>query len=196
MFEGLPVKRVGTLVRVDQASQRAPTSMDDMAVPQEARWGVDTRTSNDPRDRHWWPNGEHNPQQPTTQSTESVMAKVLADARIDEMLATAERHRLRQLGRRQRHRATEEPYADHPRQTTRPYPAIVNLSTTSNADAETTKANMSKPDNPAEPGRRRTLCDAISRLMGEPTAKEKPMGKISPQTEVVADLLKAARTTR
>ncbi len=21
------------------------------------RWGVDTRTSNDPRDRYWWPNG-------------------------------------------------------------------------------------------------------------------------------------------
>ena len=62
------------------------------------------------------------------------MAKVLADARIDEMLATAERHRLRQLARRQRHRATEEPTADHPRQTTRPYPPIVDLSTTSNAE--------------------------------------------------------------
>ena len=45
-------------------------------------------------------------------------AKVLADARIDEMVATAERHRLRQLARRQRHRATEEPTADHRRQTT------------------------------------------------------------------------------
>jgi hypothetical protein len=64
------------------------------------------------------------------------MVKVLADARIDEMLATAERHRLRQLARRQRHRATEEPTADRPRQTTRPYPPIVNLSTTSNADAD------------------------------------------------------------
>jgi hypothetical protein len=21
------------------------------------RWGVDTRTSDDPRDRYWWPNG-------------------------------------------------------------------------------------------------------------------------------------------
>ena len=21
------------------------------------RWGADTRTSNDPRDRYWWPNG-------------------------------------------------------------------------------------------------------------------------------------------
>ena len=21
------------------------------------RWGVDTRTSHDPRDRYWWPNG-------------------------------------------------------------------------------------------------------------------------------------------
>ena len=57
------------------------------------------------------------------------MAKVLADARIDEMLATAERHRLRQLARRQRHRATEKPSADHSRQTTRPYPPIVDLST-------------------------------------------------------------------
>jgi hypothetical protein len=34
------------------------------------------------------------------------MAKLLADARSDEMLATGERHRLRQLTRRQRHRAT------------------------------------------------------------------------------------------
>jgi hypothetical protein len=72
------------------------------------------------------------------------MAKLLADARINEMLVTAERYRLRQFARRQRHRATEEPTA--------------------------------------EPGRRRTLCDAISRLMGEATAKENPMGKISPQT--------------
>ncbi len=72
------------------------------------------------------------------------MAKLLADARIDEMLATAERHRLRQLARRQRHRATEEPTA--------------------------------------ESVRRRTPCDAISRLMGELPAKENPVGKISPQT--------------
>jgi len=64
------------------------------------------------------------------------MAKVLADARVDEMLATAERHRLRQLARRQRHRATEEPTADPPRQTTRPYPPIVDLTTTSKADAD------------------------------------------------------------
>jgi hypothetical protein len=64
------------------------------------------------------------------------MAKLLADARIDEMLATAERHRLRQLARRQGHRAAEEPTADHPRQTTRPCPPIVDLSTTSNADAD------------------------------------------------------------
>ena len=79
------------------------------------------------------------------------MAKVLADARIDEMLATAERHRRRQLARRQRHRATEEPTADHPRQTIRPYPPIVALSTTSNAGTDRDdKANMSKPDNRAE----------------------------------------------
>ena len=32
------------------------------------------------------------------------------------------------------------------------------------------------------PGSRRTLCDAISRLMGEPPAKENPMAKISLQT--------------
>ena len=64
------------------------------------------------------------------------MAKLLADARIDETLTTAERHRLRQLTRRQRHRATEEPTADHPRQTTRPCPPVVDLSTTSNADAD------------------------------------------------------------
>jgi hypothetical protein len=64
------------------------------------------------------------------------MAKVLADARIDEMLATAERHRLRQLARRQRHRAPEEPTADPTRQTTRPYPPIVDLTTTSKADAD------------------------------------------------------------
>ncbi len=61
------------------------------------------------------------------------MAKLLADARIDEMLATAERHRLRQLARRQRHRSTDEPTADHPRQITRPYPPIVDLSMMSNA---------------------------------------------------------------
>jgi hypothetical protein len=28
---------------------------------------------------------------------------------------------------------------------------------------------------------RRTLCDAISRLLGEPTTKEDPMGKVSTQ---------------
>ena len=61
------------------------------------------------------------------------MAKLVTDARIDEMLATAERHR---LARRQGSRATEEPTADHPRQTTRPYPPIVDLLTTSNADAD------------------------------------------------------------
>ena len=63
------------------------------------------------------------------------MAKLLADARVDEMLATAERHRLRQLARRQGHRATK-PTTDHPRHTTRPCPSIVDLSTTSNADAD------------------------------------------------------------
>ena len=54
---------------------------------------------------------ELNHQHSTTQRTASMMhpqvAKVLADARIDELLATAERHRLRQTGRRQRGRATE-----------------------------------------------------------------------------------------
>jgi hypothetical protein len=64
------------------------------------------------------------------------MAKLLADARTDEMLATAERHRLRKLARRQRHRATEAPTADHPRRTTPPYPPVVYLSTTSNADPD------------------------------------------------------------
>ncbi len=81
------------------------------------------------------------------------MVKVLADARIDEMLATAERHRLRQLARRQRHRATEEPTADplgkQPDRTHR-------LSTFRRPQTptliETTKAKMSKSDNPAEPG--------------------------------------------
>jgi hypothetical protein len=63
------------------------------------------------------------------------MAKLLADARIDEMLATAERHRLRQLARPLRRRATK-PTTDHPRHTTRPCPSIVDLSTTANADAD------------------------------------------------------------
>jgi hypothetical protein len=60
------------------------------------------------------------------------MAKLLADAHIDEMLATAERHRLRQLARRQ----ATKPTTDHPRHTTRLCPSIVDLSTTSNADAD------------------------------------------------------------
>ena len=64
------------------------------------------------------------------------MARLVVDARINEMLATAKQHRLRRLARRQRRRATEEPTADHPRQTTRPYPPIVDLLTTSNADAD------------------------------------------------------------
>jgi hypothetical protein len=64
------------------------------------------------------------------------MAKLHADARIDEMLATAERNRLRRLARRQRHRATEKPTVHHPRQTTRPYPPIVDHPTTSIADAD------------------------------------------------------------
>jgi hypothetical protein len=82
------------------------------------------------------------------------MLKFLADARIEEMLAAAERHRTRQLPRPQRYRATDEPTADDPRQTTRQYPPNVELSTISNADStETCKANMSSPDIPAEPGR-------------------------------------------
>jgi hypothetical protein len=63
------------------------------------------------------------------------MAKLLADAQSDEMLATAERHRLRQLARRQGRRATN-PTTDHPRHRTRPCPSILDLSTTSNADAD------------------------------------------------------------
>jgi len=63
------------------------------------------------------------------------MAKLYAEARFDEMLATAERHRLRQLARRQRPRPSK-PAADHLRQTTRPYPSIVDLSMTSNADGD------------------------------------------------------------
>jgi hypothetical protein len=39
-----------------------------------------------------------------------------------------------------------------------------------------------QPDDVIRVVRRRTLCDAISRLMGEPTAKESPVGKISRQT--------------
>jgi hypothetical protein len=74
---------------------------------------------------------------PTPQRTASMMhpdmLKLLADARIDEMLATAERHRLRQLPRRQQHRGTDEPTADHRRETTRQYSPIVDLSTMSNA---------------------------------------------------------------
>lgn len=63
------------------------------------------------------------------------MAKLLADARIDEMLATAERHRLRQVARGQGHRAIK-PDTDHPRHTARTCPSIVDLSTTSNADPD------------------------------------------------------------
>ena len=55
VFEGPPVKRVGTLVRVDQASQRAPTSMDDMAVPQEGKLGEDQagRLARDEKSEGW-----------------------------------------------------------------------------------------------------------------------------------------------
>ena len=63
------------------------------------------------------------------------MAKLVADAQSDEMLATAERHRLRRLARRQGRRATN-PTTDHPRHTTRLCPSILDLSTTSNADAD------------------------------------------------------------
>ena len=91
------------------------------------------------------------------------MAKVLADARIDEMLATAERHRLRQPARRQRHRATEEPTADHfgtqPDRTHRLSTSRRRQTRTLNEMTKTTMSSLTTP--PSAARRRRTLCDAI-----------------------------------
>jgi hypothetical protein len=89
------------------------------------RWGVETRTSDD----------EHHPQPSARERTDSMthphIAKLLADAQIDEMLATAGRHPLRKLARRHQ-RQPIKPDTCHPRRTTRQHPPVVDLSTTSN----------------------------------------------------------------
>jgi hypothetical protein len=67
--------------------------------------------------------------------THPHIAKLLAESRIDEMLVTAERHRLRRLATRHRARTTKQ-VTGHPRQAARPSPPFVDLSTMSNADPD------------------------------------------------------------
>ena len=63
------------------------------------------------------------------------IGKLLADARIDDMLATAERHRPRRLARGQRRSASKQP-TDRLRRKVRTSPSIVDLSITPNADLD------------------------------------------------------------